>query len=152
MQIPAVSFQSIDSSGTGVYDLVLAISGGCIVVGALFPFMGPHPPRWGFSLLLLTVGIGGLACVFRYLPKTKYFLYFTLDQSGIHYRASPLSSMDTIPWNRVTGAQPRYAIGEGEFNGIELKVFSATGYPDTRWLAMGYRYRLIREYRLSVRS
>jgi hypothetical protein len=142
MEIPALSFRAIDTRGTGVYDLVLLISGGCIVVGAVLPFVGPNPPRWGISFLVLAIGIAGLVCVFRFLPKTKYFVYFALDKVGIHHRTSPLSDMDLIPWTRVKGAKPRYAVGEGEFNGIELAVLSTTGYPDSRLLAMDYKYQI----------
>ena len=142
VNMPSLSFQAINARGTGVYELILFASGGCIVAGALLPIMGPDPPLWGVSLLVLAIGIGGLGWVFRALPRTSYFVYFTLDQSGIHHRTSPLSSMDLISWARVRGVEASYGMSELEVDGIELKVLSTTGYPDSRFLAMYSRHQI----------
>ena len=102
-----------------------------------------HPERWMLSVSLIILGIAGFGWLLRYLPKTKYFVYFRVDPLGIHYRELPSSGLDMIPWNRITDAKSaRYPFGEGELHGIELTILSTTGHTDTRFLPMRYGYQI----------
>jgi hypothetical protein len=143
LETDIISFEAVDDRGTGWYDSLFFIFGGCLVASGLVFVMGTHPQRWMLSVLLITLGISGFSWLLRHLPKTKYFVYFRVDKLGIHYRESPSSGGIMIPWNRITDAKvARYPAGEGEQHGIELAVLSTSGYADTRFLPMHYLYQI----------
>jgi hypothetical protein len=143
MKIPPVSFEAVDERGTGIYEFIFMAAGACVCVGAVYPFMGPQPPRWMVSFMIASAGIVGFAWLFRYLPRTKYFVYFALDELGIHHRSSVQASIDLIPWSRVIDVQPHYAKDEAP-NMIELQLISSDGRARTNRLPMTFRHHVDR--------
>jgi hypothetical protein len=109
--------EKIDEGGIWIYDGAFFISGALALCGVVLPFTGQYP-RWALSVTIFGFGIGGFIWLFRYLPRTKYFVYFKLDDIGIYHRTSPGSPLDVISWTQVARADPHCAVEEGDCHAI----------------------------------
>ena len=129
MHVPTLTFDFEDERGRWPYTALFFASGLALLAGVAIPFNSNHPGAPTIAILLVAFGVGAYVWLMRNSPAVRYYRAFWLDESGIHWRASPIDNEHVVPWVAVASVEPSFATGDGGFSGLKVNV--AHGYRDT---------------------
>ena len=101
-----ISFEKIDSSGSGGEDAGYVMSVLMLIGGVLILFTVPGTGASIGGIGLIVIAVLGYIRLLRKTPTLRYFRYFWLDQYGVHHieGKSPNNRTVHFAWHEIQSA------------------------------------------------